>query len=226
MSPFTGFSTPQAKNTPLPDAFFSELLPQIEDLFELKLTLKAFQLLNFQEGDLRYLTLEDFSKEDSFYASFDKSNDKIQSAIESAVRRGTLLPADSDGERIYFLNTPRGRAALEGLSKGVWRHRDGKRAQAEVSVVRPNIYLLYEQNIGPLTPILAQTLEEAEKLYPEDWIRDAVKIAVTKNVRNWRFIEAILRSWQEKGRDETDQRSTKENRRRDSEGEYGDYIIH
>jgi len=89
---------------------------------------------------------------------------------------------------------------------------------------RPNIYALYEQNIGPLTPILSETLQEAEKNYPLDWIEDAIRIAVVKNVRTWRYIEAILRSWKEKGRDGTDRKTTEENRKRDSEGKFGDYV--
>ena len=85
---------------------------------------------------------------------------------------------------------------------------------------------LYEQNIGPLTPILAETLQEAEDTYPAEWIEEAIRMAVTKNVRNWRYVEAILRSWKEKGRNETDRRSNQEDRKRDSEGNYADYINH
>jgi len=89
---------------------------------------------------------------------------------------------------------------------------------------RPNIYALYEQNIGPLTPILSETLQEAEKNYPLEWIEDAIRIAVVKNVRTWRYVEAILRSWKEKGRDGTDRETTEENRKRDSEGKFSDYV--
>lgn len=230
MSPFSGFNSAKTKTTPVPAAFFSDLLPEINDLGELKVTLHAFWTLGLQEGDLRYLTQDDFLKDEKFSASFGKTlkeaNTKIVKALESAIRRGTLLTAQAGDEVLYFLNSPRGRAAMEGMSKGGWIPDLSAHSNGKIEANRPNIFLVYEQNIGPLTPLIADELEEAEKNYPADWINDAVKIAVTKNVRNWRFIEAILRSWKEKGRDEKDQRSTKENRKRDSEGEFGDYIIH
>jgi len=91
---------------------------------------------------------------------------------------------------------------------------------------RPNIFDLYEKNIGPLTPMISQTLQEAEKLYPEEWIEEAIRTAVLKNARNWRYVEAILRSWKEKGRDETNRRNTQEDRRKYIEGEFADFIEH
>jgi hypothetical protein len=33
---------------------------------------------------------------------------------------------------------------------------------------RPNIYALYEQNIGPLTALLSEDLQEAEQTYAQD----------------------------------------------------------
>ena len=62
-----------------------------------------------------------------------------------------------------------------------------------LDVERPNIFRLYEENIGPLTPLIAEMLRDAEKTYPADWIEEAFKIAVENNVRRWRYIEAILR---------------------------------
>jgi DnaD/phage-associated family protein len=47
---------------------------------------------------------------------------------------------------------------------------------------------------------------------------------VIKNVRTWRYVDAILKSWKEKGRDGTDRKTAEENRKRDSEGKYADFI--
>jgi DNA replication protein DnaD len=49
---------------------------------------------------------------------------------------------------------------------------------------------------------------------------------VLKNARNWKYIEAILRSWKEKGHDEKDRRDSQEDRRKYIEGEYADFIEH
>ena len=58
---------------------------------------------------------------------------------------------------------------------------------------------LYEENIGPLTPMIADVLRDSEKDYPYEWIRDAVEEAVMNNVRSWRDVESILKNWKENG---------------------------
>ncbi len=67
---------------------------------------------------------------------------------------------------------------------------------------RPSIFALYESNIGPLTPMIADALEDAEKTYPPDWIKDAIALAVENNKRNWRYCETILKRWQAGGKDD------------------------
>ena len=57
---------------------------------------------------------------------------------------------------------------------------------------RPNCFRLYEQNIGTLTPILAEKLLQAEKDYPAEWLAWAFDVAVTQNKRNWAYVEACL----------------------------------
>ena len=90
---------------------------------------------------------------------------------------------------------------------------------------QPNIFTLYEDNIGPLTPLIADTLRDAEKEFPEAWIRQAVEIAVQNNVRKWIYIEAILRSWQDGGRDERQDRGyTKKDRKGYLEDEFAEFI--
>ena len=48
--------------------------------------------------------------------------------------------------------------------------------------------------------VLDAALDHVEQIYPYEWICDAVEEAVTNNVRNWRYIESILRSWKENGK--------------------------
>jgi DnaD/phage-associated family protein len=79
---------------------------------------------------------------------------------------------------------------------------------------RPNIFELYEDNIGLLSPLLADELRDAEATYPSDWIGDAFRIAVANNVRKWSYIQAILESWATEGRgDGTTQRGTEKKQR-------------
>jgi DNA replication protein DnaD len=75
--------------------------------------------------------------------------------------------------------------------------------------------------------MIADKLGEAEDNYPAQWIEEAVQIAVENNVRRWSYVEAILKRWQEGGRDErTDRRDTEKDRRRYVEGEFSEFIEH
>jgi DNA replication protein DnaD len=75
--------------------------------------------------------------------------------------------------------------------------------------------------------MIADKLGEAEDTYPAHWIEDAVRIAVENNARRWSYVEAILKRWQEGGRDErTDRRDTEKDRRRYVEGEFSEFIEH
>ncbi len=67
---------------------------------------------------------------------------------------------------------------------------------------RPNIFILYEQNIGLLTPPIADELRQAEQTYPAGWIEEAFREAVSLNKRSWRYIRAILERWRTQGRGE------------------------
>ena len=62
------------------------------------------------------------------------------------------------------------------------------------------MFELYEQNIGMMSPMIADALLEAEEMYPEEWIEDAIEEAVVQNKRSWRYISRILERWELEGR--------------------------
>ena len=64
-----------------------------------------------------------------------------------------------------------------------------------------NIFSLYENNIGTISPMLAEQLRDAENIYSSQWLKEAFDIAVKHNVRNWAYISAILKRWSNEGRD-------------------------
>lgn len=225
--PFGGFPDGKTRLTRIPAAFFSELLPQIDHLGELKVTLYVFWLLERQESTPRYASLAELAADERLLTALgDRA--ALQDALERAVLRGTLLTVPLQGGEgaLYFLNSPRGRAAIRALQAGEWSPPSGARPLATLAEERPNVFRLYEENFGPLTPLIAEELQAAEREYPAGWIEDAIRIAVKRNARNWRYVEAILQSWQEKGRDEEDRRQPEKDSRRYIEGEFGDFIKH
>ena len=64
---------------------------------------------------------------------------------------------------------------------------------------RPNIFAIYEREIGALTPIIADELIDAEATYPEDWIIAALQESARQNKRNWKYTLAILKRWKVDG---------------------------
>ncbi len=226
---FQGFPSGKVHMVPIPEPFFSELLPQVDHLGELKVILFALWYVSRMEAPIRFLAYQDFARDETLMRTLGDGH-QLDDALERAVQRGVFLRVLPEGqglkEALYFLNTPRGRAAIEAIQRGEWRPEDEPHPAVPLVVERPNIYRLYEDNIGPLTPLIADLLEEAEKTYPQSWIEEAFQIAVERNVRNWKYIQAILKSWQEEGRDGENRRSSEENRRRYIEGKYADYIEH
>jgi DNA replication protein len=195
---FSGFSE-QETFTSIPDTFFRQLLNDISDPDELKVTLHALWRFEHMEGRTRTLREEVFSKCVADPAA----------ALEKAVQRGTLLRVRKEAAAFYFLNSPRGRAAAAAFAKKQGGTPEGA-ALASLPLERPNSFKLYEENIGPLTPLIAEAIKDAEQTYNPEWVAEALEIAVLKNKRNWKYIEAILRRWKEEGH-------AKKQNRRDAE---------
>jgi DnaD/phage-associated family protein len=224
MQGFPGFPDGKQRTTPIPNLFFSDLLPAIDNLAELKVTLYAFWALGRREGLVRFLRLSDFTNDPVLLkamgaAGIQSTLDTLLDGIERAVARGTFLQVSVEGASgqmdLYFLNTERGRAAVEGITRGEWRPAPDDDEPITLLVERPNIFILYEQNIGALTPMIAEELREAEETYSPQWIEEAIKLAVTNNVRRWRYIQRILERWRIEGKtDAFNQRDTQRNLQR------------
>jgi len=233
-SNFQGFSAGLLKQTDIPEVFLTQALPAIHDLLELKVALYAFWFYGKQEGDYRFITLDDYLADTVWMANVEgepaTARDVVQQALVACCHDGILVCAQpqevKEGQTVYFLNTPRGQAAASAFAAGKWSPSTSPQVPVRLADVRPNIFQLYEQNIGPLTPIIAEELLDAESTYSQDWIEQAIKSAVANNIRRWSYILAILRSRQEEGKDAKDQRFPKKDRKKYVQGEYGDFIEH
>ena len=205
---FEGFP-PRVRYTPVPSPLFGPLLEQIDDLAELKCTLRVIWLLHRKRGYPRFVTLHDLLADRTLATALAgdgaSHGAKVERALARAVARRTLVTGSigktADGERVYMLNTESDRRALAGLD-GVEVPSDPMQGPQpwDASVERPNIFALYEDNIGMLSPIIADELRQAEELYAESWIEDAFREAVGNNRRSWRYIARILERWEREGR--------------------------
>ena len=218
MSKFKGF-TESESFTQLPDTFFHQLLNQIDSAEELKVTLYFLWRVEHLDGPFRALREEDFAAKE-----LGLSADEIHAGIEKALQRGSMLKTEK-GTQVYFLlNSPRGRAVVQAIESGTW---NPERAGSSAPFERPNIFRLYEENIGPLTPLIADALKDAEETYSPEWVAETIDLAVRNNKRSWRYCEAILKRWKEEGRGEKqDRRDAEKDRDKYIKGEYADYIEH
>ena len=216
MHPCPGFNS-RTLYTPVPNPFFGPLLEQIQDMAELKVVLRGLWLLHRQRTRPRMLSTQELVNDRALLRGLASLAGDTQSEIRRGLRlaadRGIFLryqrnsteDGDSDNE-FYLLNTDSNRSALERMqAEDVPILGKGPRLSEDVTPApddRPNIFVLYEENIGMLSPLLAEELKEAEDLYPGSWLESAIHIAVTENKRNWRYVAGILRRWASEGKDE------------------------
>jgi DnaD/phage-associated family protein len=214
MKVFSGFPAGKLQVTPLPDQFFTELCPAIDDLAELKVTLHFIWLLTQRSKSARsvdrrnrslWISFHELRADSTLMHSLGiiggKAEEVLAKALAAGVERGTLLHLHRDGEDLYFLNSEAGRRAFARVEQGDElfvrgaQHHEPARAEP-----RPNIFTLYEQNIGLLTPMISDELKEAEGQYPAAWIPDAFQLAVENNKRSWSYVRKILERWKTEGR--------------------------
>ena len=233
---FAGFPPGPMSESAIPAAFFSDLLPLIDDLAELKVLLFFFRALPQLEGRFRYLRRRSFTGDQALMrglAITDPSANPeaiLDAALARAVEREALLraeiPLENITESLYFLNTERGREAIGQIKAGQWQPGDLDHP-VEILPEAPNIYKLYEENIGALTPLIADELKDMEMEFPARWIKEAMRIAVQKEARHLRFIRAVLERWRKEGKTDGDaRRQDEENSEKYITGKYADFIEH
>ncbi len=204
MKAFSGFPAGKVRSVSLPEPFFDDLLPLIDDLTELKVTLACLRLLSTKPGAVRWVTWSELEADRNLLRGLGAEGEAgLEQGLQRAIARGTLLKAQDSrsGEWLYFANTERGRAAVAAIGRGATP------TTVELAAGQPSVFRLYEQTIGPLTPLLADELREAEKDYPAAWIEDAFREAARQNTRSWAYVKKILQTRERRGkRDEAGKR--------------------
>jgi DnaD/phage-associated family protein len=208
MQGFAGFPAGKLPTIPIPNAFFSELLPLVDHLAELKVTLHLFWLIGRKTGELRYARLSELLRDERLLAGLaglgQSAEAVLRDALERAVARGALLHTTVHRgevtEEWYMVNSAHGRAVLERLRSGALDLLADLAEEVQLQAERPPIFVLYEQNIGMLTPMIAEELRDAERHFPADWIAEAFREAAGQNRPSWRYAQRILERWRREGR--------------------------
>lgn len=211
---FNGFLVQTDPAVGIPRAFFTDVLPQLTELSEVQTTLALFRLAA-EAGGIESPVSETALKADRplrtalrAAGSPREPDERIMTGLDLATGRGTLLRFVAErgtaGDVWYYVNTPVNQALVAAMARGavspprvLWREGQPPTVVPE----RPNVFRLYEQNVGPLTPMIADHLVRALETWPVEWIEDAVGEAVAYNKRSWRYIQRILEGWQTQGRE-------------------------
>ena len=160
----------------MPESFFTDVISQITDVAELKVILHFSHLLSRQQEHRGVVKRGELLA----HCAPVMGEKEFHRGLQLAMERGVILSSRGEGEEVY-------------LSR-------------ELAPRKPNIFALYEENIGLLTPLIAEELKEAEKRYPQKWIEEAFREAVELNKRSWRYIARILESWASGGKESGEHR--------------------
>ena len=198
---------PRVRSTPVPNPLLGPLLEQIDDVAELKCTLRLVKLLHEKKGFPRSVSHGELLADPVLARGLASDAAGPRAAVERgvrlAVKRGVFIQASGGpggaGGRAYLLNTEANRRAAEGTGSATGVGGDDPEP-FEGPFERPNVFAVYEDNIGMLNPMIAEELKDAEERYPQDWIEEAFREAVKSNKRSWRYVSAVLERWEREGR--------------------------
>ena len=225
---FQGFPTP-TQATPVPEAFFAEILPRLTSVEEVTLFLVVLRRIRSRKGAIRFVTALELADAPELGGLTDAadSGKTVPRVMADFVRAGVFLEVGlADGDAAYFVNDSEGRRAAERVKAGDAALTPRRaRVQPDESPAQPGeIFRLYEDTIGPIPGAgIAQELSEAEEDYPAAWIREAFQEAAAQNARRWAYVRSILRNWRDRGRgDGTTERRPAKDRYRG--GEYGQVV--
>lgn len=205
---FDGFPA-GAQPVPLPDIFFEDVAPLIDDPAELLVTLYALRALSRVMKYPRLIASAALRSERPLIEALastcsDRDADRaFEDGLSAAIDRGTLLcgrRAGPDGRaaRVIAINSEEGRRAIAREAEPM---AAAESAEAGGPPRGAEIYRLYEDAIGAVPPAIAADLAEAQAGYPPEWLADAFREAAAANARSWNYVRAILERWQREGRD-------------------------
>jgi DnaD/phage-associated family protein len=165
-------------------------------------------------------------KSKMFPLRYDVTDEQISNAFAWLAEREMIQRYSVNGRRYFCIptfkdyqsGTQKEAKSLLPSPPGILRTNSGEApekvgaaesasaSESESESIRPDIFLFYEQEIGPLTAMISDELKQAEKDYPHGWVREAIHEAAIHNKRSWKYVDTILKRWKRDGY-KTDNRS-------------------
>ena len=167
-------------------------IKRINDLDTLKCMLRILDIVAKANDAMTIPIQQKTLLKDALLLNYLGKPNEIMKALQNALQLGLLSQhVDSDDEIEYTLIYSDTVNCNQNQSRTANDHnRHNKNTLASTS-----IFKIYEENIGLVTPLVAESLAEAEKRYSSQWIVEAFKLATTRNKRSWAYISRILERW-------------------------------
>ncbi|HEX5940124.1 MAG TPA: DnaD domain protein [Dehalococcoidia bacterium] len=188
--------------TPIPNAFFSHVLPSLRDEDVVRVVLHAFFAIRCKHVFPRFVSRAELLADEPLRIGLGRDPEvRIVRAIEAALASDVLISIDGAGDTFLFINDEQGRRSAARVRAGELALAAPAPSTALPRGEPEQLLDLYEANFGPLTPLIAEQIAEAQQRFPAHWLSKAMKQAVSANVRRWNYVLAILERWQNEGID-------------------------
>ncbi len=236
MKGFAGFpAVKESETTRLPDLFFSELLPEIDHLGELKVTLHVFWLLTQKKGERRYVSGQELAADRRLLDGLAAPGMPPQEALQRCAGAG-CGPAHA-AQGIHRRGELAARSGISSTAKRAGRRwttcwpasgrRPRPRAGAAPGPAPQHLCALRAEHRPPYAPA-GRGADGGRRHLPGRVDQDAFREAVEVNKRKLAVYPAHPGALGRRGK-----RQMKQSRRGDEgdwrrfiEGEYADYIEH
>lgn len=201
-----GFPEPMTY-TPIPDSVLGKSLVEFTDGDLLRCFLRILWHLYRSKDKIKSVDVTTLNSDSVIRAILANRATPDLSRLSTALKEmhgfGLLMFArvgeDTKNPKI-LLHTQHNAKRIEASS---WQSTDliePTQALANTSS-ESNVFELYEQNIGLITPLVADELKDMENQYPIAWVEEAIGLSVIYNRKSIRYISRILERWRNEGRD-------------------------
>ena len=221
------FAFPQVSGIPgstlIPNEFFEFFFPSvefIEDIFTLFWCVYVLQE-EFASKQKYYVSSDDLWFTQGVEYSFKKigiDKEQFNQSLERCVGLGFLLKMISNHQNheevIFLLNNSTSQDMVTNLQTGESNIDVNLNLEQTQTFGTAELFQLYEEYFGVISPRIAESLVEASNQYDSDLIKQALKEASTQAITSWRYIERILESKEKESRkNETNRRDSLEARK-------------
>ena len=91
-------------------------------------------------------------------------------------------------------------AIPQSTSESTTESANAEKQQPQDEAERPNAFKIYEQNVGLLTPLIADAIKDMLKTYPPEWVEDAIKETALSGGKSAKYAEKVLQRWEREGK--------------------------